>query len=82
MKNAIDAGSYRYNEAVQDEMRKQLGLTNKKVIGHVGRFFPQKNHEFLIDIFDAIHKKEPDTALVLVGGGETDDVLKIILRKR
>ena len=46
MKNAIDANAYRYNEAVQDDMRKQLGLTNKKVIGHVGRFFPQKNHEF------------------------------------
>lgn len=82
MKNAIDAGSYRYNEAVQNEMRKQLGLTDKKVIGHVGRFFPQKNHEFLIDIFDAIHKKEPDTALVLVGGGETDDVLKNHIKEK
>lgn len=82
MKNAIDANAYRYNEAVQDDMRKQLGLTNKKVIGHVGRFFPQKNHEFLIDIFDAIHKKEPDTALVLVGGGETDDVLKNHIKEK
>lgn len=82
MKNAIDAGSYRYNEAVQDEMRKQLGLTDKKIIGHVGRFFPQKNHEFLIDIFDAIHKKEPDTALALVGGGETDDILKNHIKKK
>ena len=82
MKNAIDANGYRYNEAVQDEMRKQLGLTDKKTIGHVGRFFPQKNHEFLIDIFDAIHKKEPDAVLVLVGGGETDDILKNHIKEK
>lgn len=76
MKNAIDALQYRYNEQVQNDMRKELGIEGKKVIGHVGRFFPQKNHDFLIDIFQAVHDKDRDTVLLLVGGGEADDSLK------
>lgn len=82
MKNAIDANRYRYDKDIQDEMRKELGLENKKIIGHVGRFFPQKNHEFLIDIFDAVHKKSPDTVLLLVGGGEIDDLLKNHIKEK
>ena len=30
----------------------ELGIEDKKVIGHVGRFNPQKKHEFLIDVFN------------------------------
>lgn len=51
MNNAIDAKLYQYNPAVEEEMIKELGLEGKFVIGHVGRFFPQKNHTFLVDIF-------------------------------
>lgn len=76
MKNAIDALQYRYNAQVQNAMRKELGIEGKKVIGHVGRFFSQKNHTFLIDIFKAVHDKDSDTVLLLVGGGEADDSLK------
>ena len=51
-------------------MRQQLGLTNEFTIGHVGRFNPQKNHPFLLDIFAALLKQVPDAVLLLVGGGE------------
>ena len=40
------------------------------VIGHVGRFFKQKNHEFLLDIFSSIQSKRKDAVLLLVGDGE------------
>ena len=76
MNNAVDANQYRYNPEVSKEMKEQLGIEDKKVIGHVGRFFPQKNHDFLIDIFNEIYKKDKDTVLLLVGGGELDDALK------
>ena len=56
-------------------MRRHLGLADELVIGHVGRFNPQKNHSFLIDIFAALLKKEPNAVLLLVGGGE--DMTKI-----
>lgn len=82
MKNAIDAQQYRYNEQIQNEVRKELGIEGKKVIGHVGRFFPQKNHEFLIDIFKTVHDKDSETILLLVGGGEADDALKNQIKEK
>ena len=82
MKNAIDANQYRYNEETQNRMREELGISGKKVIGHVGRFFPQKNHTFLIDIFKAVHDRDKNTVLLLVGGGEADDGLKNQIRHK
>lgn len=68
--NAIDATSYSFNPKNRIEVRHQLGLADKLIIGHVGRFNPQKNHPFLLDIFAALLKKEPNAVLLLVGGGE------------
>lgn len=39
------------------------------VIGHVGRFDPQKNHQLLLQIFAEIVKIEPNAYLLLVGQG-------------
>lgn len=51
-------------------LRKSLGLPKDAfVIGHVGRFYPQKNHEFLIKIFQEIHIINPNAHLLLVGDG-------------
>ena len=82
MNNAIDADEYVYNQAISEEMKKELGVSGKTVIGHVGRFFAQKNHVFLIDIFKQIHDKNPDTVLLLVGGGELDDSLKNQIKEK
>lgn len=75
LNNAIDAASYTYDLSKREELRRQLGLADELVIGHVGRFNPQKNHPFLLDIFAALLKKEPSAILLLVGGGE--NMLKI-----
>ncbi len=70
LNNAINAASYTYDLSKRVELRRQLGLADELVIGHVGRFNPQKNHPFLLDIFAALLKKEPNAVLLLVGGGE------------
>ena len=49
--NAIDAGKFKYNEDTRIKLRRELGLENSIVIGHVGRFHYAKNHEFLIKVF-------------------------------
>lgn len=71
--NAIDAAAYTCDLVRCVEMRKQLGLSKQVTVGHVGRFSPQKNHPFLLDIFAALLKKEPNAMLLLVGGGEGMD---------
>ena len=68
--NAIDAVAYSCDPEKRIEMRQKLGLRDELVVGHVGRFNPQKNHLFLLDIFAVLLKKEPNAALLLVGGGE------------
>ena len=69
LKNGIDTKKFKYNEDVRNEYRKILGLNDYFVIGHVGRFEEQKNHEFLIEIFNEFHKTNKDSKLVLVGEG-------------
>lgn len=72
MPNAIDfcAEEYRFNAKVRNEIRKELNLEGSVVFGHVGRFIPQKNHQFLIDIFAQIKERMPNARLLLVGSGE------------
>jgi glycosyltransferase involved in cell wall biosynthesis len=50
-------------------MRAELNLTDKFVIGHVGRFCTQKNHKYLIDVFEQIHKRNSNAVLLLIGKG-------------
>ncbi len=68
--NAIDTKVFKFDEKIREEYRKKLGLENKFVIGHVGRFHFQKNQLFLLDIFNEVHKREPNSTLILVGQGE------------
>lgn len=77
-RNAIDTSAYRYDAAIATQVREEFGVTDSGtfVLGHVGRFFPQKNHTFLIDIFAEVHKRHPNSVLWLVGGGELNDALK------
>ena len=70
LKNAIDTQKFRFSEEVRAEKRKELGISeNTKIIGHIGRFVPQKNHDFLIDVFFEFKKIVPDSVLVLAGTG-------------
>lgn len=73
LKNAIDSQQFIANENTRREVRQELGLENKFVVGHVGRLHPQKNHDFLIDVFAEIKKKKPDAELILVGTGPLEE---------
>lgn len=67
--NAIDLKRFRFNQEIRDRVRAQLGLKDEFVIGHIGRFMMQKNHGFLIDIFNAFQKIRPNSKLMLIGTG-------------
>ena len=68
--NAIDAIKFTYNEETRQLWRHKLGVTNKFVVGHIGRFSYPKNHSFLISVFLEIKKQREDALLILVGDGE------------
>ena len=68
--NAIDPERFKFNEKQRNEVRARYGISDDDfVVGHVGRFFPQKNHEFLIDIFAELHKQMANAKLLLLGKG-------------
>ena len=68
--NAIDLNKFKFDEKVRSEVRKELGIEDKFVIGHVGRLCFQKNQEFLIDIFEEVHRRDPNSVILL--GNRTD----------
>ena len=75
--NAVDYNKFSFNYKKREEMRNKEGIdANTIVVGHVGRYFEQKNHRFLIKIFDEFHKIHPDSELVLLGDGELMESVK------
>lgn len=74
--NGIELEKYDYNEAVRKEMRAKLGLEDRFVVGHAGRFSDQKNHTFLLDIFKEIARKNDKAVLLLFGVGELVEPMK------
>lgn len=77
LNNAIDLNKYKYDEQVRKAKRKELGIKPSTfVVGHIGRFVEQKNHRFLIDIFNEIHKKREDSLLLLAGQGPLMEEMK------
>ena len=74
--NAIDVSMYKYNEEKRECIRKKYSLDRCKVIGHIGRFDYQKNHDFLIDVFADIEKKDPSARLMLLGEGHLKNKVK------
>lgn len=70
LRNAVDTQNYMYNNEAAIQIKKELDLQNKIVIGHIGRFNPQKNHDFLISIFLKCFQKNKNVRLLLVGDGD------------
>ena len=77
--NAVDLKLFEFCEEKRRLVRSELYIKDDSfVVGHVGRFVNQKNHDFLIDIFCEIKKKHENAVLLLVGDGE----LKNAIRKK
>ena len=77
--NAINYDDFKFNLKVRSKVRKELNIDEKVVYGHIGRFNIQKNHMFLLDVFNEIYKKNRNSVLLLIGNGELkNDILNKI----
>lgn len=79
--NAIDESLYRFNPLMRDSTRCDLHLEGKYVIGHVGRFSPEKNHEFILQIFDEVYRRDRTSVLLLIGDGPLELQIKAHARR-
>ncbi len=80
--NGIMADEFRFNPGVRMSVRDEMNLEDRFVVGHVGRFTRQKNHEFLIDLFAGIKEHRSDAALMLVGEGPLMDSVRARVREK
>lgn len=68
--NGIDCNIFAFNEADRLRIRKELGINNEILIGHVGNFVEAKNHSYLIAVFKAVLDRGVDARLLLLGDGK------------
>ena len=73
LNNGFEIEKFIFNENKRKEIRRKLGLDDKKIIGHVGLFNDQKNHKFILDVFEKVEEQDDDVVLLLVGTGPKFD---------
>ncbi|MBQ8063573.1 MAG: glycosyltransferase [Clostridia bacterium] len=67
--NGVDLDRFRFDPAARAAMREEWDLEDSFVLGHVGRFEYQKNHEYLVKVFAEVKQQVPSAKLFLVGEG-------------
>ena len=79
--NAIDVRKYHFDVEKREHTRKELGISDRIVIGNVGRYSFQKNQEFLIRVFAKAYQKNKKLFLLLIGQGELKAYLKNLIKQ-
>ena len=74
--NGVDLDKFRFDPENRAAVRNAWGLEDAFVLGHVGRFEYQKNHEYLVDIFAAVKQRVPNAKLFLVGEGSLQEDIR------
>lgn len=75
--NAIEKQAFLFNNEVRIAKRNELGIDDSKLVfAHIGRISYQKNHKFLIEIFNEIVKLVPDAILLVIGEGEKEQEIR------
>jgi glycosyltransferase involved in cell wall biosynthesis len=73
IRNAIDTKKFAFDETLRNQCRENYGIPDDFVIGHVGRFHPQKNHRFILDIAMELKTLNTHQKFVFVGDGILHD---------
>ena len=82
IKCGIETQKYAFSEETRQATRKALGVADDVfLLGHVGRFDAQKNHEFLIDAFKAVSDRYTCVRLVLLGWGPLEEDVRRQVKK-
>ncbi len=77
VKNAIDLDRFCYNEKFGQDLREKFRLTDKFVVGNVGRLTSSKNQKFLFGVLKELKKTKPNAVLLLIGDGPERNNLRL-----
>ena len=70
VKNGLDTARFGFDAYLRKITRDKLGVGDRLVIGHVARLCEIKNQLFLVDVFDCINRKAPESVLLIAGEGD------------
>lgn len=74
--NAFDTSRFRFDPDARYAIRKKLGIARKDlVVGIIARMNPEKNHLFLIRVFEQVLEIRPHAVLVIAGDGSARDTI-------
>ncbi|MCU0317617.1 MAG: glycosyltransferase family 4 protein [Fimbriimonadaceae bacterium] len=78
--NGVDAKKFdfEWTEAERAAWRAKLALPKEKIVMYVGRFVREKGIHVLLNAASAVLAKQPNTKLVIVGGGNRDHLEKFV----
>ena len=83
--NTIDITSQRslFDKLIQERerLRSEAGLNGKNVLLFVGRLTGRKQLNFLFDAFHVLRKTDESYHLMIIGGGETINLLHSLRKK-
>lgn len=75
--NAIDLSKFAFNSNKRRKIKNKYNLKDDDIlIGHIGRFTNQKNHEFIINLFYKLLQKNSNYKLILIGDGENKKAIE------
>jgi glycosyltransferase involved in cell wall biosynthesis len=70
--NGFDLNAFRPDAAARSDVRRELGLPDDAlIVGQVGRFHPQKDHQTFTRAAALVHARHPDAWFVLIGRDTT-----------
>lgn len=69
--NGLDIEKYKFDNNARIRVREEFNIKESELlITHLGAMREQKNHKFIIDIFNEVLNMNKDAKLLLVGDGE------------
>ena len=71
--NAVDTVRFSYNEAVREEVRRELDVENSFVLGMVGRLSEEKNNLYALELMPRLLQEIPNAVLVVAGNGPDEE---------
>ena len=82
--NGIDINNFTSNNThIYQALRKELEINEDQlIIGHIGRFYEQKNHHFLIRVAEDLKIKKVKFKMLLVGRGPLFEDIKEVVQSK
>ena len=81
--NAVSTEKFRFSPELRERVGNELGIVqDAPLIGNVGRFSYQKNHERLIEIFCELLETIPNAVLLMIGEGETKEQIQTAVKEK